>query len=182
VEAYSHGWAEASKIAPRRVSMKTLVLFGLCVLTANAAEFARAKASADSTGNLVVSWRETGLDPGQQYGYEASAEVTATYWCLETGVRHPTGLALDAVTSQRFASPSYFTASNSGTISGELELSPPPPEATCPDGYRRVLHDVTYRNVVLVELVSPLTVEIPGEYSVLMFGKTVGAAKRLPTY
>ncbi len=162
--------------------MKTLVLFGLCVLTANAAEFTQAKAGADSTGNLVVSWREIGLDPGKLYGYQASADVTVTYWCLETGVRHPTGKALDPVSSVSFALPSDFSASNSGTVSGELLLSPPPPVETCDLGYRRVLHDVTYGNVKLVEMVSPLEKEIDGVFSVLMFGKTVGSGKRLPTY
>jgi hypothetical protein len=162
---------------------KTLLLFSAFVLTANAGDFASAKASADSIGNLVVSWRETGLSQGLQYTYRAEAKAKAAYWCLEAGVRHPAGLALDSVTSDR-ESTFYFSASNSGTVSGELVLSPPPPDpaAPCPQGYRRVLHDVTYWDIALENTTEPNSVDIPGEYNVLMFGRAVGAGKHLPTY
>ncbi len=45
--------------------MRTLVSFSLFALTADAAEYSHAKASADSGGKLLVCWRETGLSPQQ---------------------------------------------------------------------------------------------------------------------
>jgi hypothetical protein len=155
--------------------MKTLVLFGLCVLTANAAEFTRARASADSGGGLLVSWRETGLEPGFPYSYEATAKATANYWCIDTGTRHPTvkttWLAMLDVKSN-----GSFTASKSGNVTGELPLSPPPgPTGVCKAGESLVLHDVTYGEI---DLTDGTNVEsIPGVYNVLLFERTIKAAK-----
>ncbi len=160
---------------------KTLLLFSMFVLAVNAGDFTSAKASADSTGNLVVSWRETGLTSGDQYTYRAAAVATATYWCLETGVRHPTGISLPAVESPVDFS-GVFKASKAGTVAGQLSLAPPPPDPniSCPTAqYVVVLHDVTYKTVGLQNLTEPNSVDIGVEYNVLMFGRTVGNGKGL---
>lgn len=161
--------------------MKTLVLFGLCVLTVNAAEFAQAKASAVSGGGLLVSWRETGLSPESPYSYEVTADATANYWCIDTGARHPTAKSTWPVISPDPKSGGTFTSSKSGNVSGELPLSPPPgPTGVCNAGESLVLHDVTYEAVELTD--GTMVVSIDGVYSVLLFGRTVGAGKGLPIY
>lgn len=162
--------------------MKTLVLFSLCVLTANAAEFTQAKASVDSTGTLVVSWRETGLESLTDNTYSATADVKATYWCLQTGVRHPAGSELPAVETTVNAG-GLFTASKAGNLSGQLSLVPPPPpsekDQLCPPDQNVVaLHDVTYTNISLTNTTDLSSVNITGTYSALLFGKTTGQSSR----
>lgn len=139
----------------RRGQVFPLVTLSLLAMSglAVAAEFTQAKASADSGGKLQVSWRETGLSPGLQYSYLVTATATATYWCVE-----------------------------GGTVSGEISLSPPGPTEACPVGQFLVLHDVIYDEIGLRNESTGASVSIPGAYSVLLFGKTIGAGKGLPIY
>ncbi len=164
--------------------MKTILLFSVFVLTANAADFAQAKASVDSTGTLVVSWRETGLESETGSTYLAAAGATATYWCLETGVRHPAGIALPSVVLPVDVG-GFFTASKAGNLKGQLSLAPLPPppdkDRLCPpDQYVVALHDVTYTNIVLKNTTDESSADIPGEYSALLFGLTTGQSSRPP--
>ncbi|HSB13964.1 MAG TPA: hypothetical protein VLE22_05865 [Bryobacteraceae bacterium] len=159
------------------VTLSLLAMSGLAV----AAEFTQAKASADSGGKLQVSWRETGLSPGLQYSYLVTATATATYWCVEGGTRHPTGTPRSAVNSAVWSTDA-FTSSKAGTVSGEISLSPPGPTEACPVGQFLVLHDVIYDEIGLRNESTGASVSIPGAYSVLLFGKTIGAGKGLPIY
>jgi hypothetical protein len=156
----------------RIITLSLLALAGL----ATAAEFTSAKASADSGGKLAVSWRETGLSPGLQYSYRVTAAATATYWCFETGVRHPTGSPQSPVSSEVWSTDT-FTSSRAGTVSGEISLSPPSPTEACPVGQVAVLHDVTYDEIGLQNENTGASASISGTFSILLFGRTVGAGK-----
>lgn len=162
--------------------MKILVIFSLFVLTTNAAEFTKTRARADSGGTLLVSWRETGLSPESEHLYKVKANATANYWCIDTGERHPTAKATWEVISPVESSGGSMS-SKSGTVSGELSLSPPSgPTGVCGAGESLVLHDVTYEEIGLENLTSSTSASIPGSFSVLLFGKTFASWKKVSTY
>lgn len=161
--------------------MKILVVFSLFVLTSAAAEFTQTRASADSRGSLWVSWRETGLSPESEYSYKVTANATATYWCVDTGAKHPIAKTTWDENSP-VESSGAFMSSKSGTVSGELSLSPPSPTVVCGAGESLVLHDVTYEEIGLEGVTSSNSTSIPGSFSVLLFGKTIGSWKKVPTY
>jgi hypothetical protein len=107
----------------------------------------------DGDGNLIVSFKIAGLGNTVTTTVTASADATALYACLNTGV--------SAEVSGPVSTSGDFTSGKNGEITASLRLSPPASTLGCPS---TILLSVTYCNVEVFEP-SAGTRPIPGCFS-----------------
>src|SRR5215216_4685121 len=108
--------------------------------------FVSANATVSGT-NLVVSFKEAGLGTNQLITYQATADATATYVCVNRGGANPSAQNKTTVSGPVSAS-GEFTSGKNGQVTGSLTLSPPPNTTlTCPPGQSLELASVSYTNV-----------------------------------
>jgi hypothetical protein len=89
-----------------------------------------------NNGNLVVSFKEAGLESGSTSTITVSGTGTADYECINGGGKNPTADNKDTVSAEVSAS-GDFTATKNGNVVGSLTLSPPGPGSfSCPNGQR----------------------------------------------
>ncbi len=149
--------------------MATLLLAGIA--TAQNPHFVYAGASINSSGSLVVSWKEAGLGANEMIVYIASADATAVYGCINNGNKHP-----QASNKETFSGPvsatGTFGSGKNGSIDRSLTLSPPsfnPATYSCPNGQHIALVSVCYTNVQLLDTKTPLPAPISGTYCVTYY-------------
>ncbi len=153
------------------VILTTLVVLLMAVTPVFAASphFVSAGAKINSSGDLIVSWKEAGLGNDVTIFYTASAYATADYGCINGGGNHPK--AANKVTVDGPVSGSgYFNSGQNGTISGSLTLYPPSVGSfSCPSGQTLVLADITYTNVSLMDTTNGITAPISGTFSATFY-------------
>lgn len=103
-----------------------------------------------NNNNLVVSFKEAGLESGSTSTITVSAIGTADYECINGGNKNPTADNKDTVESDLSVS-GEFTATKNGNVTGSLTLNPPGPgDFSCPPGQRLSgPTNVSYTNVVI---------------------------------
>ena len=150
-----------------------LSLFATLVLAATAAvaaspHFIFADASVANNGDLIVSWKEAGLGDNQLIHYQASADASGFYACINGGGKHP-----QAANKEAFEGPvsgeGTFSSGKNGQITASLDIAPPPSPLTCPNGQRLVLACVTYANVALTDTTNGISSGVPGTVSRTFF-------------
>jgi len=106
-------------------------------------------------GDLKVSWKEAGLGDNVSINYEASASASATCTCVNNGGKCPKA-ANKVTVGGPVSATGTFTSGKNGSITGSLEVSPPPcPSSappTCGGGQNLVLSAVTYTDIALTDL------------------------------
>lgn len=123
----------------------------------------------NSSGNLVVSFKESGLGNNALITYVASADGVATYACINGGGNHPSASNKETVSGPVTASGTFSSGKN-GTISQSLTLSPPSAGSfSCPNGQKLVLAFVSYSNVALADTTNHVTVTFTGTFSACLF-------------
>lgn len=138
---------------------KLMVLFGLVVVAfaAIAATPALAdsphfigtpKASVDSSGNLVCSFKEAGLGTISATNVSCSATATAVYQCWNNGGNHPKAGNKETVTEPVTGSGTFPV--RNGQTTGSMTVAPPGPGSfSCPPGQTLYLESVTYSGITL---------------------------------
>lgn len=141
-------------------------MFAAGAAQAQSPHFIRATASGpNSSGQLVVSFKEAGLGDNQLITYVASADATATYACFNNGGNHPQATNKETVSGPVSAT-GTFSSGRNGSISQSLTINPPSAGSfRCPPGQRLVLADVTYTNVAINDTTNGVTEGIPGTFS-----------------
>jgi hypothetical protein len=140
-------------------ALLTLAL-SISVAFAVSPHFVSATASVDSSGNLVVSWKEAGLGDNQLINYTASADATANYVCINGGGKHPSASNKETVSGPVSQSGSFNSGKN-GNITASLTASPPGPGSfSCPNGQTLAVASVTYSNVTLADTTNNITVNL----------------------
>jgi hypothetical protein len=116
--------------------------------------------------NLVVSFHESGLGDNVLVSYEADADATATYVCVNKGGANPSASNKTTVSGPVSATGTFSSGKN-GNINQSLTLSPPPPPSTfsCPPGQKQATAEVTYTNVSITDTTNGITESIPGTFS-----------------
>jgi hypothetical protein len=123
----------------------------------------------DSSGSLSVSFKEAGLGTAVTVNYEATANATAVYACINGGGNHPKATNKETVGGP-VATPGTFTTTKAGTISQSLALSPPSAGSfTCPGGQTLVLAKVSYTNVAITDTTNNISQPISGTFSKTFF-------------
>jgi hypothetical protein len=120
-----------------------------------------------SGANLVVSFKEAGLESGSTETVTVSATATTTYECVNNGGKNPSA-SNKTTTSTAVSTSGTFTADKNGNITGSLTLSPPTAAAlgfSCPPGQTVTFVSVTYTNVAIADTTSAASLALGGPYS-----------------
>jgi hypothetical protein len=136
------------------VTVVTVLTITASVAFAGNAHFLKAHTSGtlQSDGDLVVTFKEAGLESGSTSTITVEAVGTADYECINGGNKNPTADNKDTVESDLSVS-GEFTADKNGNVRGSLTLNPPGPgDFSCPPGQRLSgPTNVSYTNVVITD-------------------------------
>jgi hypothetical protein len=113
--------------------------------------------------NLVVSFKEAGLGTNELITYEANADATATYVCVNRGGANPSASNKTTVSGPVSATGTFSSGKN-GQVTASLTLSPPPSDITCPPGQSLEVAEVLYTNVSITDTTNEIPEDIPGTF------------------
>jgi hypothetical protein len=135
-----------------RFGLPSILLLALAVVAIANPLFHYANASVDSSGNLNVSFKETGLG-GEGFStvnITASANASATYQCWNNGGKHPKAGNKETVTAP-VSGGGEFPVRN-GQTTGSITVSAPGPgDFSCPSGQSLYLQSVTYSGIKVTD-------------------------------
>ncbi len=131
--------------------------------------FVSASATVNADGSLTVNFKEAGLGANELIKYEADANATATYVCVNNGGANPSASNKTTVSGPVTASGAFDSGKN-GNVTASLTLSPPPPPPpatfSCPKGQKGPeLALVSYTGVSITDNTNDITEPIPGTFS-----------------
>ena len=104
-----------------------------------------------SNGNVTVTWKEAGLGDTVSVDYEASADGTARYQCVNKGGNCPAAANKQDVHGPVIASGTFASGKN-GTITGSLTFEPPAGTLNCPGGQVRKMVSVSWSGIALSDV------------------------------
>lgn len=121
--------------------------------------------SASGT-DLVVKFKEAGLESGSVETVQASAHLDATYQCINKGGHNPDDPKKTTISADVSES-GEFTATKNGNLVGSLTLSAPAAADVldCPGGQTATLTVVTWTGVEVTDLTSGAWIAIAGEFT-----------------
>jgi hypothetical protein len=116
---------------------------------ADSPHFNKATASLDSAGNLICTFKESGLGTTVTTEHvSCTADAQALYQCWNNGGKHPKAGNKETVTAP-VSGGGDFPVRN-GSTSGSITVAPPGPGTfSCPAGQTLFLESVTYSNITL---------------------------------
>jgi hypothetical protein len=125
------------------------------------------RASIQQNGDLDVKFKEAGLGTNQNIDYLAEADVTATCNCVTHSGKCPS--ASNKVTEEsHVAEPATFNSGKNGQVNATITLSapecPPSDPPTCGNGQELRLSAITWENIQVTDLTTPVGPE-PAEPS-----------------
>jgi hypothetical protein len=139
-----------------------LLLIGAVALaagTANAASphFVRGPDASlnTSTGEVTVTWKAAGLGDTTQVSYEASADGSARFQCVNRGGNCPAAANKEDVFGPVSASGTFASGKN-GTITASLTFQPPASTLDCPGNQVIRLVSVSFSGIALADLTNNL--------------------------
>ena len=144
---------------------RSLIVVGIAVLAVAAAQapaFASvgfSDVTAETAGpTLVISFTESGLQPGQNYAYTAAGTYAETFVCYRDRTFTPTH-RIKVVTGEADPDPRTYTANANGVVEGFVNLWPnfPFPDF-CPPHQSEVPVHICYQPRDLVDFVEPFDV------------------------
>ena len=119
-----------------------------------------------SGDNLVVQFKETGLESGSVETITASADVTAVFQCVNGGNNVPSDPKKTTIQTRASAS-GQFGADKNGNVQGSLTINPPSAADvgfSCPNGQTATRTSVAYSNVSISDATSGATFAIKGTF------------------
>jgi len=140
--------APQSKVVLAVAALLFTVGFGATVTLAANLQFNSASATIDNIGELVCSFKLTGLGDNGTAAVVCSADASATYGCINKGGKNPS--AANKQTDEGPVSGSgNFSSGKNGNVTGSLTAEPPPSTLSCPNGQVLKLCFVSYTNIDL---------------------------------
>lgn len=111
--------------------------------------------TVDSDFNLVAEFKEAGLSSGSIVTIALSADLEATYQCINGGGNNPSDPKKTTI-STTVEAQGTFPVGKNGQLSGSLELAPPAASAvlSCPGGQTATLTAGTWSDVRLDDMTS----------------------------
>jgi hypothetical protein len=104
----------------------------------------------DGSGDLVISWKESGLGNNVTATYTGAAtSATAIYACINGGGKHPSATNKENETAP-VSCTGTFTSGKNGSITASLTCEPPGAGGfTCPSGQTMEVTFVSYTGISL---------------------------------
>jgi hypothetical protein len=120
---------------------------------ASGAHFVRGPFASIDTSNahVTVSWKEAGLGDTATVEYEASADGTARYQCVNRGGKCPAAANKQDVNGPVTASGAFASGKN-GAITASLTFEPPAGTLNCPGGQVLKMVSASFVNIALADL------------------------------
>jgi hypothetical protein len=142
---------------PRRLTLLAALALVIGAASAGSPHFVRGPDASinSSNANVTVSWKEAGLGDTTTIAYEASADGSARYQCVNHGGKCPAASNKQNVLGPVFASGSFASGKN-GTISASLTFEPPAGTLVCPGGQVLKMVSASFTNIGLADLTSPV--------------------------
>ncbi|MEO7269126.1 MAG: hypothetical protein ABIW49_07960 [Knoellia sp.] len=131
------------------------------------AHFIAAHTSASASGtDLLVQFKEAGLESGSVETVQASAHLDATYQCVNKGNHNPDDPKKTTISADVSES-GLFTAGKNGNLVGSLSLSAPAAATVldCPNGQKATLTVVTWSDISIADLTSGAFLAIAGTFT-----------------
>lgn len=123
---------------------------------ASSPHFMSATGTLDSLGEYVASWKEAGLGNGPiTYTLTAGSGTQFTYQCYTKSNNSPQG-APNNVFPSNLTATGTFPPSKNGQITASLTLDPQPTSDCQGGGLKLCLVYVTYQNVQLTDISTPV--------------------------
>jgi hypothetical protein len=148
------------------LSLMALAIAAVPALAGNA-HFIKSATTATRSGNdLVVNFKEAGLEAGSVETITVSANATTTYSCVNGGNKVPSD-AKKTKTTSPVSNSGTFPADKNGNVTGSLTLSPPSAAAvglTCPSGQTATLISASYSNVKITDSTSGASFTFSGTF------------------
>lgn len=147
------GGAKTVAVAAALVGTSTLV--AAPAMAANPHFIGKVTATLDG-GNVQVCWKEASLGGNQDVMYQASADASATYRCMNPGGT----CELDPITVQETViATGTFRSGKNGQVTQCLTIEAPPPpvlepaQGGCPPAWDPpTLTDITYSNIKITDV------------------------------
>jgi len=155
------------------LSLAALVLTAGIAWAVNA-HFISVTASIEQNGDLNVKFKEAGLGTNQNINYLAEADATVTCQCVTHSGKCPSAANKETSTSH-VAQPATFNSGKNGNVTAQITLEVPacPASAspTCGNGQTLVPSAVTWENIQLTDLTTPVGPEpaVPSSISATFF-------------
>lgn len=132
----------------RALWMAGLGLLAVAAFAANP-HFSKVSDSISNSGDLNISFTESGLGSGESVTVSATASANFTYACINGGKHNPQASQFVTIDSGGGTSDT-LTAGHNGRVRGELTISPSASDTlSCPHGQRSVLAVISYSNITL---------------------------------
>ena len=118
----------------------------------------RVTAELLDNNDLQVCWKEAGLGNNQLIEYEASANATATFHCVNNGGQCPNAANKQDVSGPVSATGAFASGKN-GQITQCLTIDAAQltPDDFCPSGQTETLTDISYTNIQITDLTNNVT-------------------------
>ncbi|HEU5241964.1 MAG TPA: hypothetical protein VFU25_08120 [Ornithinibacter sp.] len=142
------------------------VLTAAPAMAGNAHFIANLTTASASGTDLVVQFKESGLESGSVETVQVTAHLDATYQCINNGGTNPNDPKKTTISAEVSAS-GQFTAGKNGTIKGSLSVSAPAAADVldCPNGQRATLTAVTWSDISISDLTSGAFLAVAGTFS-----------------
>jgi hypothetical protein len=153
----------------RRISIAVIgLLLSVSTALAGNAHFIKSATSATLSGaNLVVTFKEAGLESGSVETITVSAHAETTYQCRNGGGKNPDA-ANKTTTASDLSTSGEFAAGKNGNLVGALTVSPPSAAAlgfACPPGQTVEFVSITYANVQVADEDTGAALALAGVFS-----------------
>ena len=138
---------------PRRPTLFAALALTIGAASAGSPHFVRGPDASinSSNANVTVSWKEAGLGDTTTVAYEASADGSARYQCVNHGGKCPAASNKQDVLGPVSASGSFASGKN-GTITASLTFEPPAGTLVCPGSQVLKLVSASFTDIALADL------------------------------
>jgi hypothetical protein len=127
--------------------------FAAAAVSAGSAHFVRGPFASlnSSNANVTVTWKEAGLGDTVSVDYQATANGSARYQCVNRGGNCPAASNKQDVLGPVSASGSFASGKN-GSINGSLTFEPPAGTLACPGSQVRRMVSASFTDIALDDL------------------------------
>lgn len=155
-----------SLVTATAAAAASLVLAAGPALAGNGHFIASATTATLSAPNVVVKFKEAGLESGAVQTIVASAHLDMTVQCINKGNHNPDDPKKTTLSGD-FSQSGEFKAGKNGNLVGSLTISAPTAASvlSCPGGQTATITAVSWSEVSVTDLDTGAFLEIPGTFS-----------------